>query len=298
MSWAEPAELRQVGHSRSSGPAPLGVLGSAPAVCKTLTGASLRPPGGTGPAGTSTVGSGCRPAASPTAGWPLGGIWRPGRPAVPGGRPGRRRPDGPPTSARRPVVKELLTSGRPPVAAAAGPSTWMPSPRPSPASGRGSGWALGGFGDIRTEPEGQRVRLGTGSAAAGARWSQTSVRQPLLSRHGRLLPGRRRLQGSLEDGRSKVTAPTSALGVTRAPPHRFSGLHHRQRLHQTSDGDQPVEPEDLAPGHVQAASGHHACGQSGRAHAGGQLRGGRGGGGGSPRPRCGSGDMNSLRKRM
>lgn len=45
--------------------------------------------------GTSTVGSGCRPAASPSARWALGGIWRHGRPAVPGGRPGRRRADGP-----------------------------------------------------------------------------------------------------------------------------------------------------------------------------------------------------------
>lgn len=43
---------------------------------------------------TSTAGSGSRPAATPTDRSPLGGIWRPGRPAAPQGRPRERRSAG------------------------------------------------------------------------------------------------------------------------------------------------------------------------------------------------------------
>lgn len=84
--------------SPPSAPAPLVVLGSAGSVCGAPAGASLRTPGGprdTPSGDTSTGDSGCRLAASPSARWALGGTWRPGRPAAPGGRPGSGPAHGP-----------------------------------------------------------------------------------------------------------------------------------------------------------------------------------------------------------
>lgn len=79
------------------------VLASSPASCPAerfsphalwWAGVSLLVPGSVGCMGTSTVGSGCRPAASPSDRSALGGIWRPGRTVVPGGRPRKTRSDG------------------------------------------------------------------------------------------------------------------------------------------------------------------------------------------------------------
>lgn len=175
------------GNSPSSASAPLAVLGSGSSVCGSPAGASLRVPAG-GLVDPSTLGSACRRAASPSARWALAGIWRPGRPAVPGGRPGTRPADGPITTEGRAFRRDLLTSsGRSRsslVAAPAGGSIWVLGKlRPSSAGG----W--GDVGDISAGPEDSRVRAQVSTThrvdgargGAGPLWTPSSQSSAVMA---------------------------------------------------------------------------------------------------------------------